>query len=75
MALAAEMVLRACGTRTESRGPHLGFDSPDAAAPAPRPDPQWRRHLVVRRGPDGAMAVEPRTPVQPDWDLVQQIAD
>lgn len=73
LALVAEMVLAACGARPESRGPHLFFDSPDAITPLPRRDPEWQRYNVLRRGEDGAMAVEARQPVEPDWELVQQI--
>jgi succinate dehydrogenase / fumarate reductase flavoprotein subunit len=73
IALVAEMVLTACGARPESRGPHLFFDSPEAITPLPRKDPEWRRYNVLRRGEDGAMTVEARQPVEPDWELVQQI--
>ena len=75
MAQVAEMVLTACGARTESRGPHLYFESPDAIEPLPRQDPGWQKYLVIRRGGDGAMVVQPRQPAEPDWELVQQIAD
>jgi succinate dehydrogenase / fumarate reductase flavoprotein subunit len=73
IALVAEMVLTACGARTESRGPHLYFDSPDSIAPLPRRDPDWQRYLVLRRGTGGRLAIEARQPVEPDWPLVQQI--
>jgi succinate dehydrogenase / fumarate reductase flavoprotein subunit len=73
IALVAEMVMTACGARTESRGPHLYFDSPDSIRPLPRKDPEWQKYLVVRRGPRGHVAVEARKPVAPDWELVQQI--
>ena len=73
IALVAEMVLTACGARTESRGPHLYFDSPDSIAPLPRRDPEWQRYLVLRRGTGGRLAIEARKPVEPDWPLVQQI--
>jgi len=75
IAQVAEMVLTACGARTESRGPHLYFESPQAIQPLPRRDPEWRKYLVIRRGDDGRAVVEPRTPVKPDWELVQQLAD
>ncbi len=75
IAQVAEMVLAACGTRTESRGPHLYFDSPDSVEPLPRQDPDWRKCLVIRRGDDGCVVVEQRRPVEPDWELVQQIED
>ena len=73
IALVAEMVLTACGTRTESRGPHLYFDSPESTAPRPRQDPDWRKYLVLRRGPRGKLVIEARQPVEPDWELVQKI--
>ena len=75
IARVAEMVLTVCGARTESRGPHLYFESPDAIDPLPRQDPDWRKYLVIRRGDDGEMVVERRQPAEPDWELVQQIAD
>jgi succinate dehydrogenase/fumarate reductase flavoprotein subunit len=67
------MVLTACGTRTESRGPHLYFDSPESTTPRPRQDPDWRKYLVLRRGPRGKLVIEARQPVEPDWELVQKI--
>jgi len=73
IALVAEMVLAACGARTESRGPHLYFDSPDSTSPLPRKDPDWQQYNVIRRGKGGKMAVETQKPAQPDWELVQQI--
>ena len=73
IALVAEMVLTACGTRTESRGPHLSFDAPDATRPLPRQDPAWQKYLVIRRDKAGILVIEPQKPVAPDWDLVQQI--
>jgi len=73
LALVAEMVLTACGARPESRGPHLFFDAPESITPLPRTDPDWQRYNVIRRGDDGAMHFETRRPVEPDWDLVQQI--
>jgi succinate dehydrogenase / fumarate reductase flavoprotein subunit len=73
IALVAEMVLAACGARPESRGPHLYFESPDSISPLPRQDPAWQRYNVLRRGPDGRVVIESRKPVEPDWQLVQQI--
>jgi len=73
IALVAEMVLTACGARTESRGPHLFFDSPESITPLPRRDPDWQTYNVLRRGEDGAPTLEARHPVEPDWELVQQI--
>ena len=73
IALVAEMVLAACGARTESRGPHLYFDSPDSIAPLPRRDPEWQRYLVLHRGSRGRISIEARKPLEPDWELVQEI--
>ena len=72
LALVAEMILRACGARTESRGPHLFFPSPEARTPLPRGDPEWRKYLVLRRGADGTMQIEARKPLEPDWELTEQ---
>ena len=73
IALVAEMVLAACGARTESRGPHLYFESPDSISPLPRKDPEGQKYNVIRRGKDGKMTVEARKPVPPNWELVQKI--
>lgn len=73
IALVAELVLTACGARTESRGPHLFFESSDSIAPLPRQDPAWQKYLVLKRGPAGRPVIEPRQPVPPDWELVQMI--
>ena len=73
VALVARMVLAACGARTESRGPHLYFDSPDSIAPLPRRDPEWQKYNVIFRGKGGKPAIEARKPVEPDWELVQRI--
>ena len=54
----AEMVLRACAMRTESRGPHLFFASASDPEPAPRDEAAWRRYIVIRKGEDGAMDLE-----------------
>ena len=70
LALVAEMVLRASAARTESRGPHLTFDPPEALEPLPRRDPEWQKYLVISRGPDGTMLIRPRKPVEPDWPPV-----
>jgi len=73
IAQVAEMILTACGARPESRGPHLFFDSPQSITPLPRRDPHWQRYNVLRRGANGAMTIEARRPVEPDWELVQKI--
>ena len=51
----AEMVLRACLTRKESRGPHLFFGHFDEPQPLPSQDPKWRKYIVIRNrmGKDG----------------------
>ena len=58
----AEMVLRACATRTESRGPHLFFASASDPEPLPRDEAAWRRYIVIRRGEDGTMNLEACVP-------------
>ncbi|MBE3069448.1 MAG: hypothetical protein IMZ66_04340, partial [Planctomycetes bacterium] len=70
IALVAEMILAACAVRTESRGPHLTFDPPDAATPLPRLDPEWQRYLVICRGGGDRPTIEPQRPIQPDWRSV-----
>ena len=73
IALVAEMVLTACGARPESRGPHLWFNAPDAITPLPRKDPEWQKCNVLRPDDDGAITIETRRPVEPDWELAQKI--
>jgi succinate dehydrogenase / fumarate reductase flavoprotein subunit len=73
IAIVAELVLAACGARNESRGPHLFFDSPDSTVPLPRKDPEWQKYNVISRGKDGRPKIEARRPIEPDWQLVQQI--
>jgi succinate dehydrogenase / fumarate reductase flavoprotein subunit len=73
IALVAKMVLVACGARTESRGPHLYFDSPGSISPLPRKDPEWQKYNVIQRGKGSEMTVDARQPVPPDWELVQNI--
>jgi succinate dehydrogenase / fumarate reductase flavoprotein subunit len=73
IALVAEMVLTACGARTESRGPHLYFESPQSTSPLPRQDPAWQMYNVLSRDATGKMVLEKRKPIEPDWPLVQQI--
>ena len=66
----AEMVLRACATRTESRGPHLFFASASDPEPLPRDEAAWRRYIVIRRGEDGTMdleACEPERTGNSEW--------
>jgi succinate dehydrogenase/fumarate reductase flavoprotein subunit len=52
MVLVARMVVSAARARTESRGAHQRADFPG------QDDSLWLRHLAVRRGPDGGMALE-----------------
>jgi succinate dehydrogenase/fumarate reductase flavoprotein subunit len=59
----AEMVLRACLTRKESRGPHLFFGHLDDAEPLPSRDPTWRKYIVIRNRM-GKMILEKRMPVK-----------
>ncbi|MGE5507227.1 MAG: FAD-binding protein [Chitinophagales bacterium] len=64
--LVAEMVLKACAARPESRGPHLYFEEvAPRAVPCPRQDPAYQVYLVVSER-DGRMTVSPATPV--GWD-------
>jgi succinate dehydrogenase/fumarate reductase flavoprotein subunit len=44
----AEMILRACLTRKESRGPHLFFARFDDPKPLPSDDPKWRKYIVLK---------------------------
>ena len=62
----AEMVLRACLTRKESRGPHLFFGHFDDPQPLPSQDPKWRKYIVIRNRM-GKMVLEKRIPVK--WKL------
>ncbi len=59
----AEMVLRTCALRTESRGPHLFFAAPSDPEPCPRDEERWRRYIVIRRAGDGSMEFETCEPV------------
>lgn len=68
--LLAQLILRACLARPESRGPHLFFSevSPQAQ-PLPRRDPEEQRYYVVRRG-DGGPVVTPEAPVS--WEEAER---
>ncbi|UCH32970.1 MAG: FAD-binding protein [Armatimonadota bacterium] len=57
----AEMVLRAALLRDESRGPHLRFPSESDLEPLPSQG-AWQRFIVIRRGENGGMTLEPRQP-------------
>jgi succinate dehydrogenase/fumarate reductase flavoprotein subunit len=59
----AEMVLRACLARKESRGPHLFFGDPKDLLPRPVQDPRWRKYLVISNE-KGRMILKKRTPVK-----------
>jgi succinate dehydrogenase / fumarate reductase flavoprotein subunit len=60
---AAEMVLRACLKRKESRGPHLFFSRFEDPHPAPVKDPEWRKYVVIQNQ-SGKMVLKKRTPVK-----------
>ncbi len=68
MFLVSEMIARAALLREESRGAHTRDDFPDK-------DEEWgERNLVVRKGEDGSMVVEPE-PI-PEWpDELRAILD
>jgi len=59
----AEMVLRACLMRKESRGPHLFFAHFDDPFPLPIQDPKWRRYIVLQNQA-GKMALKKKIPVK-----------
>jgi succinate dehydrogenase / fumarate reductase flavoprotein subunit len=58
----AEMILRACLLRKESRGPHLFFRHFEDPNPLPRSDPEWRKYIVIRHV-SGKMTLKKRKPV------------
>jgi len=58
----AEMVLRACLARKESRGPHLFFDRFEDPHPLPSQDPKWRKYIVIRNQ-SGKMTLKKENPV------------
>ncbi len=59
----AEMILKACLLRKESRGPHLFFRHFGAPHPLPSQDPKGRRYIVIRSR-SGKMILERRVPVK-----------
>jgi len=59
----AEMVLRSCLLRKESKGPHLFFNRFEDHHPLPNQDPSWRRYIVIRNQ-SGKMILKKRTPVR-----------
>jgi succinate dehydrogenase / fumarate reductase flavoprotein subunit len=58
----AEMVLRACLFRKESRGPHLFFKHFEDTHPLPSQDPAWRKYVVIKNQ-SGRMILKKRTPI------------
>ena len=59
----AEMILRSCLFRKESRGPHLFFNLFEDHHPLPNQDPSWRRYIVIRNQ-SGKMILKKRTPIR-----------
>jgi len=59
----AEMILKACLLRKESRGPHLFFGRFEAPRPLPSQDPKGRRYIVIQNR-SGKMVLERRVPVK-----------
>jgi succinate dehydrogenase / fumarate reductase flavoprotein subunit len=59
----AEMILKACLFRRESRGPHLFFRRFEDPSPLPSQDPKGRRYIVIQNQ-SGKMVLERRTPVK-----------
>ena len=59
----AEMILKACLLRKESRGPHLFFRRFEAPRPLPSQDPKGRRYIVIQNR-SGKMVLERRVPVK-----------
>jgi len=59
----AEMILKACLLRKESRGPHLFFGCFEDPRPFPSQDPKGRRYIVIQNR-SGKMILERRVPVK-----------
>jgi succinate dehydrogenase / fumarate reductase flavoprotein subunit len=59
----AEMVLKACLLRKESRGPHLFFRHFEDPHPVPSQDRKGKRYIVIRNR-SGKMILERRVPVK-----------
>ncbi|RPJ06285.1 MAG: FAD-binding protein, partial [Deltaproteobacteria bacterium] len=59
----AEMILRACLMRKESRGPHLFFGRFEDPYPLSLEDPKWRRYIVIQNQ-TGKMVLRKKTPVR-----------
>ena len=64
----AEMVLRACLFRKESRGPHLFFKHFEDTHPLPSQDPTWRKYVVIQNQ-SGNMILKKRTPIKLDFRI------
>jgi succinate dehydrogenase / fumarate reductase flavoprotein subunit len=58
----AEMILRACLLRKESRGPHLFFKRFEDLSPLPPRDPEWQKYIILRNV-SGRMTLKKRKPV------------
>jgi succinate dehydrogenase / fumarate reductase flavoprotein subunit len=68
----AEMVLRACLFRKESRGPHLFFKHFDETYPLPSQDPTWRRYIVIQNHSD-KMILKKKSPIgMKEWDKARR---
>jgi succinate dehydrogenase / fumarate reductase flavoprotein subunit len=59
----AEMVLRACLARKESRGPHLFFNRFEDQHPLPSQDPKWRKYIVIQNR-SGKMVLKKENPIR-----------
>jgi succinate dehydrogenase / fumarate reductase flavoprotein subunit len=59
----AEMILKACSLRKESRGPHLFFRRFEDLHPLPAQDTKGRRYIVIQNR-SGKMALERTAPVK-----------
>ncbi len=62
----AEMVLRSCLFRKESRGSHLFFARYEDHYPTPSKDPEWRRYIVIQKQKD-KMVLKKRIPIPPPF--------
>jgi succinate dehydrogenase/fumarate reductase flavoprotein subunit len=58
----AEMVLRACLLREESRGPHLFFSHFEDTNPRPSDELKWRKYIVIQ-SQMGKMVLKKRKPI------------
>jgi succinate dehydrogenase / fumarate reductase flavoprotein subunit len=68
----AEMVLRACLFRKESRGPHLFFQHFENTHPLPSKDPTWRKYIVIQNHSD-KMILKKKSPIgMKEWDKARR---